>query len=65
MRIYLDESRGDVVRAVGYYHSHTPDRANAYQIRVIRASFALFGRPPPPPTRVKARRQIAQTGPRF
>ena len=38
MRIYLDESRGNVVRAVGYYHSHTPERANWYQVRVIRAS---------------------------
>jgi len=62
MRIYLDETRGDVVRAVGYYHSHTPERASLYQIRVIRASFALFGRPKP--VTAKARRQIAQAGPR-
>jgi hypothetical protein len=47
MRIYLDESGGDVVRAVGYYHSHTPELAGDYQIRVIRASFMLFGRPRP------------------
>ena len=47
MRIYLDEAHNDVVRAVGYYHSHTPERASAYQIKVIRASFALFGRPRP------------------
>jgi soluble lytic murein transglycosylase-like protein len=45
MRIYLDEARGDVVRAVGYYHSHTPERASWYQMRVIRAAVALFGRP--------------------
>jgi hypothetical protein len=62
MRIYLDETRGDVVRAVGYYHSHTPERATAYQIRVIRASFALFGRPKP--VGVTARRQVAQAAPR-
>jgi hypothetical protein len=53
MRIYLDEARGDVVRAVGYYHSHTPELASGYQIRVIRASFSLFGRPRP--VRMKAR----------
>ena len=47
MRIYLDESHGDVVRAVGYYHSHTPELASSYQIRVIRASYWLFGRPRP------------------
>src|SRR5580692_5249911 len=56
MRIYLDEARGDVVRAVGYYHSHTPELAGDYQIRVIRASFRLFGRPQPVPVRVKVRR---------
>jgi hypothetical protein len=62
MRIYLDESRGDVVQAVGYYHSHTPELASAYQIRVIRASFVLFGRPQP--DRVKSRRQAARPAPR-
>jgi hypothetical protein len=49
MRIYLDEAHGDVVRAVGYYHSHTPALADDYQTRVIRASFMLFGRPAPAP----------------
>jgi hypothetical protein len=58
MRIYLDEARGDVVRAVGYYHSHTPERATMYQIRVIRASYSLFGRPRP--VRIKSRRRVAQ-----
>ena len=62
MRIYLDGARGDVVRAVGYYHSHTPERAGAYQIRVIRAAWWLFGRPRS--MRLKTRRQIAQLGPR-
>lgn len=45
MRIYLDETRGDVVRAVGYYHSHTPELAGDYEMKVIRASVVLFGRP--------------------
>src|ERR1700722_8700765 len=60
MRIYMDEARGDVVRAVGYYHSHTPELASWYQIRVIRASFVLFGRPRPVP--LKTRRQVARNG---
>jgi len=47
MRIYLDESHDDVVRAVGYYHSHTPELSMMYQYKVIRASFWLFGRPKP------------------
>ena len=63
MRIYLDEAHGDVVRAVGYYHSHTPWRANVYQMQVIRASFSLFGRPRPVHLRVmKLRRRVARAG---
>jgi hypothetical protein len=63
MRIYLDEARGDVIQAVGYYHSHTPERATYYQIKVIRAAYRLFGRPRP--AVAKARHQIAQAGRRF
>jgi hypothetical protein len=44
MRIYLDEARGDVVRAVGYYHSHMPELADGYEMKVIRESVTLFGR---------------------
>ena len=56
MRIYLTEARGDVVRAVGYYHSHTPERASAYQVKVIRASVSLFGWPKPVKARGKGRK---------
>jgi hypothetical protein len=62
MRIYLDESHGNVVEAVGYYHSHTPELATWYQIRVIQASFVLFGRPAP--ERTTSRRRIARAGAR-
>lgn len=62
MRIYLDEARGDVVQAVGYYHSHTPELATDYQMKVIRAAYWLFGRSRP--VVVRTRRQIAQAGPR-
>jgi hypothetical protein len=54
MRIYLNETHDDVVRAVGYYHSHTPWLATGYEIKVIRASYSLFGQPRP--ARVKAPR---------
>jgi hypothetical protein len=62
MRIYLDESHGNVVQAVGYYHSHTPELAGWYQVRVIRASFVLFGRPAP--ERTSSPRRIARVGAR-
>ena len=61
MRIYLNESRGDVVRAVGYYHSHTPERASWYQMKVIRAAYRMFGMPKP--VRVAAVRGKSRTKP--
>ena len=62
MRIYLNEARGDVVRAVGYYHSHTPERASAYQIKVIRASVALFGWPKPVKAKVTRTKSRGRAG---
>ncbi len=47
MRTYLDESRGDLMRAVGNYHSHTPVLNADYQTRVLRSATTLF-RPQPP-----------------
>jgi hypothetical protein len=47
MRVYLNESRGDLLRAVGFYHSHTPERASAYQAEVLSAATRLFTRPTP------------------
>jgi hypothetical protein len=43
MRVYLDEEHGDLMRAVGDYHSHTPGLNQAYQMRVIGAAWRLFG----------------------
>jgi hypothetical protein len=43
MRIYLDEAKGDLLRAVGYYHSHTPPLADAYRFQVIGSAARLFG----------------------
>ena len=41
-RSYLNEARGDLVTAVGYYHSHTPRLKEAYQVRVLGAAAAMF-----------------------
>jgi hypothetical protein len=54
MRVYLNESRGDLLRAVGFYHSHTPERATAYQTKVLSAATRLFVRPPPVATMIAA-----------
>ena len=42
MRTYLDETRGDLLRAVGNYHSHTPVLNLNYQARVLRSATQLF-----------------------
>lgn len=44
MRIYLDETGGDLMRAVGNYHSHTPALNQDYQARVRRSAAILFQR---------------------
>jgi Transglycosylase SLT domain len=44
MRLCLNESRGDLLRAVGFYHSHTPVRADEYQAKVLVAATTLFVR---------------------
>jgi hypothetical protein len=40
LRIYLHET-GDLAKAIGYYHSHTPALSEAYQARVFSSS--VFG----------------------
>jgi hypothetical protein len=42
MRVYLRESHGNLMRAIGYYHSHTPGLGGAYQDKVLDAAQALF-----------------------
>jgi hypothetical protein len=46
VRVYLNRSNGDVLTAVGNYHSHTPIFHQAYQAKVIGAAVALFGSVP-------------------
>ena len=43
MRRYLDETRNDLMRAVGDYHSHTPQLNAAYRELVTRSAAELFG----------------------
>jgi hypothetical protein len=42
MRIYLDETGGDLLRAVGNYHSHTPQLNQNYQAKVLRSATLMF-----------------------
>ena len=42
LRTYLNETHGDLLRAVGNYHSHTPALNADYQSRVLAAARALF-----------------------
>lgn len=42
MRTHLDASGGDLMRAVGNYHSHTPVFHQAYRLRVVSAAGRLF-----------------------
>ncbi len=44
MQLYMAEAHGDVMVAIGYYHSHTPTLGFAYQQKVLAAAGILFGR---------------------
>ncbi len=45
LRIYLNEEHGNLMRAIGDYHSHTPVLNADYQWKVINAAQGLFGHP--------------------
>ncbi len=42
LRTYLDETHGDLLRAVGDYHSHTLRLNLAYRLQVLRAANQMF-----------------------
>src|ERR1051325_4147287 len=42
LRFYLHETKGDLLAAVGNYHSHTPERHRAYQDKLLLAPLAMF-----------------------
>ena len=46
LHTYLVETRGDLMLAIGHYHSHTPLLNQRYQVKVVEAATRLFaGRP--------------------
>jgi hypothetical protein len=55
MRAYLNETAGDLMLAVGYYHSHTPALNQEYQAKVLASAYRLFGTG----NRTMARRDLA------
>lgn len=44
LRTYLNEANGDLMLAVGHYHSHTPARRDDYLARVLRSAQSMFDR---------------------
>jgi hypothetical protein len=63
LRTYLNETHGDLMRAIGDYHSHTPPLNTAYQAQVMQSARGLFGPKPddaartlPPERRIAAAR---------
>lgn len=45
MQSYLAEAHGNLLTAIGYYHSHSPSLSAGYRDKVIAAASALFSRP--------------------
>ena len=44
LRLYLNKASGDLIRAVGDYHSRTPVLHDAYTAKVLQAATRLFVR---------------------
>src|ERR1700712_1280324 len=44
MRLYLTEVHGNLMAAIGHYHSHTPGLSATYQHKVLAAASTLFNR---------------------
>ena len=42
LRTYINEAHGNLMMAVGDYHSHTPGLNMTYRVQVIRQAMALF-----------------------
>jgi len=47
MRTYLNETRNNLMRAIGNYHSHTTLLNRRYQIQVLHAATIMFQTRPP------------------
>jgi len=50
LRVYLNETRGDLMLAIGNYHSHTPTLNQAYQQLVTGAAWRMFPAHATPPS---------------
>lgn len=46
VRIDLNEAGGNLLRAIGWYHSHTPPLADRYRSAVVASAERLFGQRP-------------------
>jgi len=42
LRTYLNEEHGNLMRAVGDYHSHTPSKNLTYRVQVVEAAIRMF-----------------------
>jgi hypothetical protein len=42
LRVYLSEARGNLMIAIGHYHSHSPAFSATYQQKVVDAAGMLF-----------------------
>ena len=49
LRAYLHETHGDLMRAIGDYHSHTVALNLEYQVQVRQSAATLFTHQPPVP----------------
>ena len=43
LRLYLNEAKGDLMTAIGDYHSHTKLLNQQYPVQVVRSATLLFG----------------------
>lgn len=51
LRVYLHETGDNLVKAIGFYHSHTPTLAEAYRMRVLSTSLISTSFEPAAPAR--------------
>ncbi len=56
LQTYWVGAHGDLMRAIGNYHSHTAPLHRAYRAQVVRSAGALFGSKPGRPRRFGGRR---------
>ncbi len=47
VRTYLNETHNDLMRAIGYYHTHSEMLNQRYRLQVLRAAAIMFQTRPP------------------